>query len=294
MLSILIPTYDYSALTLVKELYCQCEAAAIVFEIIVLDDASTNIEILNENRKINQISNCIFEQNDTNLGRARNRNKLAKKSKYDWLLFMDCDTFPKNKNFISKYINQIPENEIVFGGIAYHNEKPQKANILRWKYGMEREEINSTKRKLNPYSTALTSNLLIQKEIFNLIMFDNRIIQYGYEDLVFVNELKSRNYFINHIDNATYHLNYETSIAFLEKTKKAIETLLFIEKNNMLIGVETKIQKKYQLISKFKLNKIISFLFTKFQHLLQKNLLSKNPSLFLFDCYKLGYYCSLK
>jgi glycosyltransferase involved in cell wall biosynthesis len=295
MLSILIPTYNYNAFPLVEELQNQAIEAGIAFEIIILDDGSTDEISLNENLKINTLENCSFEKNETNIGRAKNLNKLATKSQYDWLLFMDCDTFPKSKNCITTYIHSISEkNSAVFGGIAYQKKKPNKEKMLRWKYGSNREEIAVLERKKNPYPTTLTSNFLIKKEVFTAIQFDERIDTYGYEDLVFIQHLKAINQPIHHIDNPTYHLNYETSNAFLTKTKKALETLQFIEANKIATTAETKIQKTHRLISKVKLHKTISFLFRHLKIKAEQNLLSKNPSLFIFDLYKLGYYTTLK
>ena len=100
MISILIPTYNYNTLPLVEELHRQAILENIEFEIIVADDASPINENTEINSKINQISNCQFERNKVNLGRGQNRNFLVQKAKYDWVLLMDCDTFPKEKNFI--------------------------------------------------------------------------------------------------------------------------------------------------------------------------------------------------
>ncbi len=295
MLSILIPTYNYSALPLVEELYRQCRECKINFEIIVLDDGSES-ELNVENEKINRIPNCKFEKNEINQGRARNRNLLAEKSSYIWLLFMDCDTFPKNTNFIFKYIETIKSDQykVVFGGIAYKNIVPEKNQILRWKYGKKREEIDFNKRKMNPYLTTLTSNLLVKSEIFNSVKFDERIAEYGYEDFVFIQNLKSKKIEINHIDNPTYHLNYETSKAFLDKTNKALETLKFIEENNILLSKVTKIQKTHHLIKFLGIHFLLSYTFIKLKSILEKQLMSNNPSLFIFDIYKLCYYSNIK
>ncbi|WP_395078129.1 glycosyltransferase, partial [Flavobacterium sp.] len=69
MLSILIPTYNYSAYSLVEELYNQCVEAKIFFEIIVLDDGST--DFLLENNEIDSFENCRLEKNKINLGRSK-------------------------------------------------------------------------------------------------------------------------------------------------------------------------------------------------------------------------------
>ncbi len=296
MLSVLIPTYNYNAFPLVKEIHEQCENAKIDYEIIVLDDGSTQENSLEENRKINLLSKSLFEENKCNIGRAGIRNLLAKKARFEWLLFMDSDTFPKNKNFITNYIVAFTQNNnyVHFGGICYKNEPPEQAQLLRWKYGKKREEISFKIRLKNPYNTALISNIIIHKSILNSIPFDQRIIEYGYEDLVFITQLKAKNITINQINNPTYHLNYETSKAFLNKTKKALETLKYIDENKILNSLESKIQKAYRLISLLKLNRTVSFLFISFQTKAEKNLLSSNPYLLVFDLYKLGYFCYIK
>ena len=296
MLSIVIPTYNYNAFPLVSELWKQATDAKIIFEIIVLDDGSTDEISLEENLKINTLTHCYFEKNKTNLGRAKTRNLLAKKAKYNWLLFMDSDTFPKNELFLSNYLKAIAEvkNGVIFGGIKYKNEKPEISCLLRWKYGSKREEISVQKRKENPYETTLTSNIFLEKTIFNTIIFDERIAEYGYEDLIFIQNLKNAKLIISHIDNATFHLNYETSIAFLAKTRKSLDTLQFIEEQNILESIETKIQKTYHFFDKLQMCNFIAFLFKKLRNQAEKNLFSKNPSLLIFDLYKLGYFCLIK
>lgn len=295
MLSILIPTYNYNTLELVKEIHNQCENEGIIYEIIVLDDASTDEYISKANQQINNIPHCFFEKNETNLGRSKTRNILEKKAKYEWLLFLDCDTFPKEKKFIKNYVSNLgnESKEVFFGGICYKNTIPSNKEILRWKYGKYREEITVEQRKLNPYQTTLTSNLLIHKSIFEKIVFEEKIKEYGYEDLVFIENLKHNNFLIEHIDNCTYHLNYETSDIFLKKTEKALETLVKLE-NQQILTNTTKLQKIYQQLRYLKLESIYFWLFKNWKKRIVINLLSKNPSIFYFDLYKLGYFMILK
>lgn len=293
MLSVLIPTYNYSAYPLVKEIQLQCENSNIIYEIIVLDDCSNEQSCLQENKKINKLPHSRFEENTQNLGRARNRNLLAEKAKYEWLLFMDCDTFPKEKNFISNYINEIKKDNyfVFFGGICYKNTIPSEEKLLRWKYGKNREEISILKRKRKPYETVLTSNLLISKKTFNKNKFNDSITEYGYEDLVFALELQKNNISIQHIDNLAYHLNYETSELFLIKTEKSLDNLKWIHTSNLINPSDSKIIQKWNLLKKFNLLKVYCSIFKKLSPMIRKHLLSKKISLFIFDLYKLGYFC---
>jgi hypothetical protein len=292
MLSILIPVYNYSVYPLISELQKQCLEINIQFEILCQDDASNLFKI--ENEKINSLENCNFSINNLNVGRGKNINFLAEKSKYEWLLIMDCDTFPTQNNYIQKYISQINEAEkVVFGGIEYKKEKPSSDQLLRWFYGNARESISVEKRNINPNGSALTSNILIQKKVFNSNKFNDSITKYGYEDLVFLSDLKKKGVLVKHIDNPTYHLGLETSEQFLAKTKIALENLKSISENNSIYNSESKILKVYNILKQLHLTSFISILFKKTERNLEHNLLSKNPSLFLFDLYKLGYYCSI-
>ena len=292
MFSILIPVYNYSVYPLISELQKQCLEINIQFEILCQDDASNLFKI--ENEKINSLENCNFSVNNLNVGRGKNINFLAEKSKYEWLLIMDCDTFPTQNNYIQKYISQINEAEkVLFGGIKYQKEKPSSDQLLRWFYGNARESISVEKRNINPNGSALTSNILIQKKVFISNKFNDSITKYGYEDLVFLSDLKKKGILVKHIDNPTYHLGLETSEQFLAKTKIALENLKSISENNSIYNSESKILKVYNILKQLYLTSFISILFKKNERNLEHNLLSKNPSLFLFDLYKLGYYCSI-
>jgi hypothetical protein len=293
MLSILIPAYNYNVYPLVLELHKQCLECEINFEILCQDDASKLF--FDENQKINSLENCGFFKNNTNFGRGKNINFLAEKAKYEWLLIMDCDTFPTKNNYIQKYISQINKDEkVVYGGIEYQKEKPLNDQLLRWIYGNARESLSVEKRNTNPNGNALTSNLLIYKEVFTSNPFDESITKYGYEDLVFLFNLKQKGIIVKHINNPTYHLGLETSKQFLEKTKTALENLKLIAKTIPLDHSESKILKTYSFLKRFYLFSVILFLFKKTEPKITTNLLSQKPSKLLFDLYKLGYYCNIK
>ena len=293
MLSILIPIFNYNSYPLVNELYKYCLESEIHFEILCQDDTSN--EFLDENQKINSIENCNFSGNNLNLGRGTNINLLAEKAKFEWLLIMDCDTFPMQNDFIRNYIFQINNDEkVVFGGIEYQKEKPEQDKLLRWFYGNARESLSVEKRNTNPNGNALTSNILIQKKVFLSTKFDASITKYGYEDLVFLSDLKKMGFVVKHIDNPTYHLGLETSKQFLEKTKIALENLKIITVTNSSASSESKLLKASILLKRLHLITFIAFLFKKNERRMEQKLLSATPSLLLFDLYKLGYYCGIK
>ncbi|HEY4616732.1 MAG TPA: glycosyltransferase [Flavobacterium sp.] len=293
MLSILIPIYNYNAYPLVQELHKQCLESEIDFEIVCIDDASSQFKT--NNNLISLLSNCSLTELPQNIGRSKIRNLLATKSNYDWLLFLDCDTFPEKINYISKYISQINTSakDAFFGGIIYSRDKPQQDQLLRWVYGQKREAIALQQRIKQPYKTAFVSNLLIKKTIFERFLFDEKIDEYGYEDYTFVQTLKSNGIDIKHIENPLLHLNLDTSALFLSKTMTALETLLSISKANPSFEIDSKIMKTHKNLRLLKMDFLVSKLFQRLKSRLEENLTSKKPSLFIFDSYKIGYFCYL-
>ena len=295
MISILIPTYNYNTLPLVEELHRQAILERIEFEIIVADDASPINENTEINSKINQISNCQFERNKVNLGRGQNRNFLVQKAKYDSVLLMDCDTFPKDKNFIKTYIESLKNGneKAIFGGIIYYDKKPKDDEMLRWVFGKSREEIPLSKRLSNPFHYALISNILVQKEVLLSHPFDSEIFNYGYEDIVFILGLKREQIAIGHIENPAYHLNLEKSEVFLTKFHSSLQNLKLVLDKDIIHPQDTALTNIYVKLKRLHLVKTFAFGFKIFKNSFTKNLLSKNPSLFIFDMYRLGYFCQI-
>lgn len=292
MLSILIPVYNYDVFPLVFELHKQCLECGIEFEILCQDDASAYYTI--ENLRIKDLENCQYFINDKNLGRTATRSKLANKAIYDWLLFVDADVIPVNSNFITNYISSInPKSKVILGGYCYQNINPAFKNKFRHKYGKTREEKSALERNLNPYKYIFSGNFLIQKKIFKYTNFTEEGSYYGM-DIFFSYQLFIRKIEVYHIENPIYHLGLETNQIFFEKSLKAVESrkqFLIecdqIEKINPLI-------KSYKKIKKYHLLPIFILFFKILEPILKKRILNKNPSLFCFDIYRLGYICTLK
>lgn len=295
MLSILVPTYNYKTIDLVKELQQQAISEKIDFEIIVGDDKSSDLEIVNQNQIINDLENCSYLVNKQNLGRGGNLNALVKQSKFDWVLFLDCDVMPEKSNFLKNYTDCIKnqKSEICFGGLIYDKKKPKSDELLRWFYGHKRESISLEKRKLKPYETTLTSNILIKKSVLEQFPFHSEIKNYGFEDLVFVLELKKNNIKIEHIENPVLHLNLEKSLVFVNKFQSSLANLKYLTDNKIIENKDARFSHLKSKLDKLFLTSLVAFCFKIFKNSFLKNLASKNPSVFIFDLYRIGFYCSL-
>lgn len=290
MLSILIPTYNYNIFPLVKILHEQCSVLNIPFEISVLEDASTMV--FPENTEIGYYKNTYYRKLETNVGRTKTRNLLAENAQYNWLLFLDADTTPVNDNFIEKYIEELNQSTpVVFGGIQYSPEKPQKEYLLRWVYGTKRESKSVFERNKNPYYI-ISQNLFIKKNCFLQIneYLDN---SYGMDNIFSYNLQKNRME-VKHIDNPVYHHGLEKSSVFLEKSIMAVDTLIYQESKKNISENFTSLQKFYLKLKKMHLVEFTYKIIHPFLNKMKHNLCSEKPKIILFDFYKLFHYIKLK
>ena len=291
MLSILIPTYNFSVLKLVLELHRQAKECLVVFEIRVYDDASTLFT--NENAEINDLPECRYKILDENIGRSAIRNLLAKDAFYEHILFLDADTLPKKQNFIASYLPFTDtKTDVVFGGIIYQPEAPGKEKVLRWKYGRKREGRSVAQRQKNPYLSIISMAVFIRKKTFLTVnvFLDNR---YGL-DVLFSKTLEEQRADILHIDNPVVHLGLEDSATYLKKTENGLKTLSELEKKELIPENYRPLQAYALYLKKLHMDHFYRSIFSKFKKPIHKNLLSRSPSLFLFDLYRLGYFLQLK
>jgi len=292
MLSILIPTYNYEVYELVKVLNKQALDAKIEFEIIVLDDGSQKFQT--ENKKINKFQFCTYEILKVNIGRSAIRNLLAKKAAFENLLFLDSDTIPIDTNFISNYLLQITnEEKIVSGGILYPELKPKESQSLRWKYGNSREALSAKVRNESPYLRLLTLNFMIQKSVFEKVSFNEKIPNLRHEDTLFSYNLKQQNIRVEHFENPVYHNGLDDFEVAIKKENESLIALKYLIENQLIPYDYISLSKLFYDLKKMQLEFLLKVFYKTTEPLLLKNLASKNPSLFIFDMYRLGYFGSL-
>jgi glycosyltransferase involved in cell wall biosynthesis len=291
MISVLIPVYNYKIQPLVQEVHTQLSALNISFEIICINDASK--KYVEENKEIHYLKDTYFYSLTENVGRSKIRNLLVQKSTFDWLLFLDADVIPENSNFIKNYVNCINEGtfDVYCGGIIYEEKKLTNDKTLRWVYGRNREQVCSKTRLAHPYQNFLGANFLINKAVFDTVKFNEAIIKYGYEDVLFVEDLKSNCISVTHINNPVFHLGLESNLVFLKKTKEALGNLQLLSSKNIIESEDIKILRTYKIVKRFRISFLFSNMYKLFHKLFEFNLNSKHPSLVIFDIYKLSFFC---
>jgi len=285
MLSVLIPCYNYSCYTLVERLHKQCKDLEIDFEILVSEDGGN--QCIEQNSRINGLSHSDYIVNKLNLGRAGNLNRLLERAAFKSKLILDCDLMPENESFISTYIDLIKKDEplVCFGGISY--EESNQTDNLRYNYGKKREAVVAKERLKTPHKSLLTSNLLI---VNCHLHFDQNITTYGYEDLVFAENIKAHSIPVYHIDNQMLHLNLEENSTYLRKTETALQTLIKLENEGFIKPGLTRISSVRLKFSRFYLSFLLSMLYLLVNGLFKWILLRKGRPVWLFDLYKLLYF----
>lgn len=296
MLSILIPVYNFNIVPLVVELHRQAVKASIPFEIIVLDDCSSEL-LRDQNKDVSNLPHVHFYELDKNIGRARIRNRLAEMAVYANLLFMDCDSEVPSERYIQDYLAFCDHGVVVCGGRTYRPDPPEEHEfLLRWLYGVRREQISDVVRNKNPYRCFMTNNFLIPRDILLQIQFDESIVQYGHEDTLFGLELRKKNIPVKHIKDPLVHIGLEISWEYLRKTSEGIANLLMLIDSGKILRNDIKyirILKAYETIRKYRLEGIYRFLYSSVTNTVMRNLLGSNPSIFAFDLYKLSIFSNL-
>lgn len=292
MLSVLIPIYNYNAYPLVLELHKQCLECKIDFEILCQDDASqSSLNVFNEN--INSLSNCSFVSLKQNVAHRENRNSLAEKTTYDYLLFIDGDSIIIQDNYIKEYISNLVDFDIIYGGRLHPKKCPSDNQKLRWKYGKFIEDKLAENRKKKPYQSLLFNNTIIKKDCFNKVKFDKYMKKYGHDDTQLSYQLSVLKSKVNHIENPVEHGDLDTNLVYLNKTKESLENLYQLHQEGKIDTEFVRIIQFHQFLRRTKLIFIISIIYTFFEKSISKNLTGTNPNLLTYNLFRVGYLCKI-
>jgi glycosyltransferase involved in cell wall biosynthesis len=289
MFSICIPIYNHDVRSLILALKEQAEQLNVEYEILLIDDCSTNGCPL-VNKELTIVSRIRYIELHENIGRAAIRNRLAKEATYRYLVFMDCDAQLIVPKYISNYLKICTPGIVCYGG---KRDLPACTNpqcYLRWLYGSIREDASPEQRLLKPYSSFRAFNFLIDKELFQKVSFDETLKTYGHEDTMFGLMLEAQNIEILHIDNPLLYSGYDTSREFIRKTEEGIRNLVRLQKTpyGSRLTVSNKLLRTAQRLHAFHLNVLYIYFFRIFRKPILANLKSTHASLFIFDLYKLG------
>lgn len=135
--------------------------------------------------------------------------------------------------------------------------------------------------------------MLIKKKTFLKLISTETQNMYGL-DYLFGSLLKSSQKKVKHIDNEVYHYGIESNEKYLNKARKAVESLSYLDKNNMIKSNEISLLKAFKFLKLLKLNTLFGRFINRYNNKIEANLFSADPNLFLFDIYRLGYFCRIQ
>ena len=98
-----------------------------------------------------------------------------------------------------------------------------------------------------------------------LINFNEDLIKYGYEDLLFSKSIKNKSIKIKQVNNSVFHLGIDSNETFLNKTKSALENLSYLIQTNQLSINDVRIYSIYNKLKKYKISGLFLIFIDHFQ-----------------------------
>ena len=296
-LSVVIPEYNYDCTQLVSDLRQSCEAAYGLssYEILVIDDGSSDTATTKTNSVIDQWPNCRFIRKPGNTGRAATRNEGILQSSGNLVVIIDCDAEVCSPDFISRYLEAARQETgseyVICGNIVTSPQYGRPDNQLRYRYELAAGcRRTLTHRNAHPYDSFTAFNVMISRSVFGKIKFNESFSQYGYEDALLGMQLKQTGIPVRHIDNPLVHTGIESNDIFLRKTEQALQNLYT---HAALFPEGTPITRTAARLRHMRLLPLLRRCHKWLGPLERRNLLGCRPSLFLFKLYKIGYYAGL-
>lgn len=241
-LSVCIPAYNRNIGNLVKDIRKSALKSGASFEILIADDASNSEYTSHYQIITNEFSASLFRY-EVHQGRAGIRNRLAEKARGEYLLFLDCDMVITDEDFVSLYLKEAADCNVVCGGISYQwsGFTPTAKKRLRYRYGLNREQTSATQRETLPYQGFMTGNFIVNRQIFLDIRFDEHLQGYGHEDTLFGKRLKDGNFSIRHINNAAVHAGIDADVEFITKTRNGLQNLATLSNKGLIQSTDVRL-----------------------------------------------------
>ena len=222
MISVCIPIFNYDMRETVERLSQQAVTSPVEVEIVCIDDCSDQY-FRSLNRSI--ASMVKYVELPSNVGRARIRNLFLQYARYQYLLFLDCDSLIPD-GFIEHFVALMDGNpEVVCGGRIYDSASNDLAHRLRYTYGIQCESKDANERRKHPYRSFMTNNFMVRRDVLEAVPFDESIQLYGHEDTLFGYRLMQRGVTVTHVENPVVNGDVELNEVFLDKTREGVSSL---------------------------------------------------------------------
>lgn len=277
MLSIVIPVYNYNILPLVEQLHREASSLNLPFELLICDDASTQVF---HQQQIEQLPHTRWLTNSVNRHVAYTRNRLLNEVQYPWVLLLDADVLPLSSTFIQDYLMRIDQGHFFQGGFTYVVPDDLANQSLRFTYGQRIEQYKHLHSCCNLFFN--------QREL--QLQFDEAITEYGYEDTLFFLDLAKRNIEVIRLNNKVVHHSTESNKTYLERSKQACWGLATLIRQGKIHTHDVQLSGLYHQLEKYHFAFVLSILDAVVGASIRRNLLGKKPSMTAFKWFKLLEY----
>src|SRR5690606_27959667 len=146
---------------------------------------------------------------EENIGRSKIRNILIKNSRYNLIMFIDGDSKIKSNTFIKDYLSSANQADLIYGGRSYEDLTDNNCK-LHWLYGTKTESVSDNNFHSN--------NFLIKRYVTDIVLFNESLNKYGYEDAVFGVKVSLNGFKIKKINNPVIHAQLKDNKQFLNDT----------------------------------------------------------------------------
>jgi glycosyltransferase involved in cell wall biosynthesis len=218
-LSVLIPTFRDDPSALLKALDDPGAGA----EIVVLDDGGGDGALAERiARRIEKLRvPARFVRLSSNEGRAKGRNRLAGHARAEHFLFLDSDMLPDTPDFLSRWTAVAEAGApVAFGGFTLDQTPRRPETALHRAMALKSDCTPAPERAKSPEKHVFTSNLLVRRDVFETITFDEGFAGWGWEDVEWAMRV-TRRHPIQHIDNTATHLGLDTAPVMATKYEQS-------------------------------------------------------------------------
>ncbi len=295
-LSILIPVYNDCAVPLVRRLSSQaCAVDGLRYEILVVDDGSTDAAMIVRNKAVDGIPRCRYVALPRHGCRAAMRNDMARQARYEWRLMVDARLKVVADDFILRYLGSgARPGDVVCGGVVVDggecSARLYREN-LRFRYEKREERNHSVGARLKePYKAFRTTNFFHHRSVLERVPYDERIKGYGYEDVMLGKALGEAGVRVLCIDNPVAYTSFEGNAAYLGKMEEALRTLAAF--SDELVGYSPLLS-ALGLVGRLRLGWALRLWHAAAAKAERACLVGRRPSLLVFKLYKLGYLAAL-
>lgn len=219
-LSVLIPFMRDDPTGLLAAL----DREALPVEVIVLDDGSGDAALAT---RVGEAVEAMrlparFVRLAANEGRAKGRNRLARHARADRFLFIDADMLPDSDHFLADWLALIDNRDpaAAFGGFSLDQTPRTRENALHRAMALRSDCVSAADRARDPAKHVFTANLLVRRDVFDSIGFDERFTGWGWEDVEWGIRVAAR-WPIVHADIPASHLGLDPAPVMARKYEQS-------------------------------------------------------------------------